>query len=131
MHAREGREDQEDHSLERSERGAAEDLAEDDGGARYRSHHDGEQEAFFAVLDERHHGENRGEEDDHDESAGVEIIHVVLLALAGAGAERSAEAGADHYPEDQRRGQNANYARLLAVETDDLAPPQGEGRQQD
>src|SRR5882672_1684689 len=124
MHTGEGSEHEEEHSLNCGERGAAENFSEDDGRARHGGDQHGEEEALLAVFDERHHRENGGEEYDHDERAGIEIVAVMLLPLASAGAERSAEAGADYHPEHERGCEHADYARLLAIEAYNLTPPQ-------
>src|SRR6202035_710398 len=96
MYAGERSEDEEDNPLNSGESGAPENLAENDCGARDWGDQHREQESFFAVFNHRHHSENRGEEDDHNQGAGIEIIAVVLLTLASAGAKRGAESGADY-----------------------------------
>ena len=58
MHAGEGREDEKYQSLNRRERGAAQNLAQHDCRARHGGDHHREQKAFLTVLDERHHGED-------------------------------------------------------------------------
>ncbi len=77
MDADEWREDEEDDALNRGERCAAEDFAEHDGRAAHRRGEHREQEAFVAVLDERHHAEDGGEEDDHGDRAGEEVAEVM------------------------------------------------------
>src|ERR1700691_4584324 len=123
-------EDEEDHPLNCRQRGSTQNFAQNNRGARYWSYHHGEQESFLAVLDQRHHGKDGSEEYDHDERTRIEIVQVVLLTLASAGAERGAESRANYHPEHERRGQHPDHSRLLPVEADNLTPPQGKCRQQ-
>src|SRR5579864_44841 len=101
MNSGERGENKEKQTLDRRESGSAEHLAEHDGRSRDRRDKNGQQETFFAVLNDRHHGEDRGEEHDQDQSTRVEVVEIMLLASAGR-LERGAEAGAQYEPEDQR-----------------------------
>ena len=113
--------------LRGSERGASENFSQNDGRPRNGRDQNRKQEAFLAVLDDRHHGEDAGEQHDHDERTGIKIVQIMLLALRVAGAEGCSEAGAEHDPEHQRGCDHADDATALPVETDQFAPPEGEG----
>ncbi len=102
MYAQRRSEDQEDEPLRGRQGRTAQHLAQYDDGAAHGRNQDGKQETLFAVLDHRHHGKDGGEEHNHDESAGKEIIEIMLAAGRAVGAKGSAEAGADHDPEEQR-----------------------------
>ena len=117
-------------SLRRRQGRAAEHLAQDDDRAAHRRHQHGKQEAFFAVLNHRHHGKDGSEEHDHDESAGEKIVEIVLATGRSVRAKRGAEARANHKPEEQRRSDDADHTRALPVEAYDFAPPQRERWQQ-
>ena len=123
MYAERGREHQKDETLQRRQRRSAQHFAEHDHGAAHRRDQHREQEALFAVLDHRHHGEDGGEEHDHGQRAGKEVVKIMLAAGGPAGAKRAAKAGADHDPEEQRRGDDAHHARALPVEAHNFAPP--------
>src|SRR3954471_20038479 len=128
MHAGQRREEEKDQALDGSKGGAAEHLAEHDGRTRDGRSDDGEEEAFVAVLDERHHGEDRSEKHNHDDGAGEEVAEGMAAGSSVAGGEGAREAGAEGDPEEQRRGDNADDAGALAIEADDLTLPEREGR---
>ena len=127
MNPRKRREDEEDQSLDRRERRPAQNLAQHNRGTRHRRHQHGKQKALLAVLDDRHHGEDRSEEHDHDQRAGVEVVEIMLLPRPTARTKRSAEPRADHQPENQWRREHSNHPCRLPVEPHDFPPPQGEG----
>ena len=89
MDADQRREDEEDDALNRGQRRSAEDFAQHDGRAAYRRGEHREQEAFVAVLDERHHAEDGGEEDDHGDRSGKEVAEI----MAGSAASRCRKTG--------------------------------------
>ena len=126
-----GSEGEEDQSLKRGERSPAQHFAQHNRGTRHRRHQHRQQETFFAIFDDRHHGEDRSEQHDHDQRAGIEVIQIVLLSGGISGSKRTAEAGADDYPEQQRRSDHAHHAGALAIEADQFPPPQGERRKHD
>ena len=107
------REHEKDEALQGSQRRSAEHLAQHDHRAADRRHQHREQKAFFAVFDHRHHGEDGGEQHDHDQRAGEEVVEVMLASRA-ARAERRAEARADHQPEQQRRSDDADHPAAFA-----------------
>ena len=49
-----------------------------------------------------------------------------MLTSGGASAERRSEAGTDYDPEENRRNDNANNPRALAIKTDNLTFPERE-----
>jgi hypothetical protein len=124
MDSKQRSEDQEHHSLKGGERRPAQNLAEHDDGAADGSDQHGQQEALVAVLDERHHGEDRGEQHDHHQRAGEEEIEIVLAGAAVA--ERGADARAEDDPEKQRRSDDSHHAADVAIEAHNFAAPQGE-----
>ncbi len=117
---------EEEHALQGCQRGAAQNLAQHDHRAMHRGHQHGEQKALVAILDQRHHGEDRGEEHDHHQRTGEEEVEIVLAASGDRIAKGIAEAGSDDDPEDQGRGDDANHTAEVAVEAHHLAPPQRE-----
>ena len=92
MDSRERCEHKEDHALDGSQRSAAQNLAQYNGRARNRSDKDRQKESLFAILDHRHHGEDRSEEDDQDQDTGIRVVEIMLLARSSARAERGSEA---------------------------------------
>jgi hypothetical protein len=73
-------EGEKDQPLNRRKRRTSQNFAQNDRGAWNGRDQHREQEAFFAVFDHRHHGEDRSEQYDHDQRAGIEVIQIVLLA---------------------------------------------------
>src|SRR5205085_9772 len=114
MDSDERREDEEDQSLDGRECGPAEYFAHHDHAAADRRGQYGKQKTILAVFNHRHHGEDAGEEHDHDERAGIKICEVMLVATGAA--ERCAEARSNHQPEDHGRSDDAYHATTLAVE---------------
>ena len=131
MYADQGSESQKDQALNRRQRGAAQHLAQHDRRARHRSHQHRQQKAFLAVFDHRHHGEDRSEQHDHDQRARIKIIQIVLLSGRVAGTKRTAKAGPDDHPEQQRRRDDSHDASALAIEADQFPPPKRKRRQQE
>src|SRR5208282_6552112 len=123
VYADERREDQENQSLGGGERGAAQDFSQNNGRARHRRHQHRKQKTFVAVLDYRHHGENRGEEHDHHQRSGIEIIQIVLLAGGLSGTKRRSETAAEDDPEQKWRNNYAHHTRALTITAYDFAPP--------
>src|ERR1035438_10745871 len=107
MHSHQGRKDQKDQSLNGGERCAAENFAKNDSSTRHWSDQDRKQEAFIAVFDHGHHGEDRREQHNHYERSREEIVEVILLSGCLAGSERGSETGSEHDPEQEWRQNDA------------------------
>ena len=95
----------------------AKNFAQDHGPAWDRGHEDALQEPFLAVFDDGDGGEDGGEEQDHDQRAGEEMGIAEAVALHF----RTAEAGAEQQPEDDRLAERAEHAVALAQKADQLA----------
>ena len=88
VHANKRRKHKEDEALDGGKRGAAQHFSQHDRRARDGSDQNRQQESFFTIFDHRHHGEDAGEQDNHDQRAGIKVIQVVLLTGGATRAER-------------------------------------------
>src|ERR1017187_2426437 len=122
MYSQRRSEDQENDSLRGRQGCATQHLAQNDHRTAYRRYPHRKQKGLFSVLNHRHHGEDRSEEHNHDESAREEIIEIVLAPGPSVGAKGGTETGANHQPEEQRRSDDTDHTRALAVEANNLAP---------
>jgi len=100
--------------LDGGERGASQYLSQNDGRARTGAPAR-KQEAFVPVFNHRHHGEDRSEENDHHQRAGVEIIEIMLLPGGLPRTKGGPKARSEYDPKQKRRSDHAHHARALPI----------------
>ncbi|GBC83568.1 hypothetical protein HRbin10_02718 [bacterium HR10] len=121
------RQRQQDHPLHGGERRPPQDFPQNERRAWRGRGQDRLQEARVPILDDRHHAEDRGEEDDEEHRAGEEVLQIPRAMITGA--ERIAQPGPHQPPEDERRSDDTQDATPLAIEANQLPMPEGGGRQ--
>ena len=124
------RQHQHQRAVEQGDRRAAQDLAEQDGGARQRRDQDLAQEAELAVPDRRHRRLHRGVHDvEHDHGREDELEIGVGHDEADLAVDLAAEIGIEADPHDEHPEQRpADAADELAAVADGalhLAQPDG------
>ena len=130
VYSNQRRKDQEDDPLHCRQRGAPEHLAQNNGRPAHRRGQHREQKTLIAVLNQRHHAEDRCKEHNHGYGSGEKIAQVVGGG-SSSGRKAMRKARTQHHPEDQGRGDYPRDPRLLAIETNNLPQPQAESRQPD
>ena len=113
-----------DKSLQKRERGPAENFSANNAAGRDRRDQDGLEKSFPPIFDDRDGREDGGEKHDQDERARIKIFEITHAVRRGTDPEGRPDARANDKPKDQRGEERADDAIALPVETDDLALPE-------
>ena len=116
----EGREEEKNQTLQKRERGAAENLAANDAAGRDRRDQNRFEKTFAPIFDDRDGREDGGKEHDENQRVPIKVFEVIHSVRRGADMKRRANPGADNEPENERRRKRADDAIALGVEAHDL-----------